>query len=1202
MNKPRAITRVALIAGFFLASLFALVLFVPIFIDSDTVKSRVTSFVVEKTNGLARIEKIDLFWFPRPGVVIRDVAISFDNEIQGTFQQVRLYPSIRHLLTGNLTFSSVTVDGASGIVRLPARNDEPFNVDEMEEKIRAAVRGLALSWPDLNLRIRNGIADIGVAGGRSLMITDVDANLGFAADKLDFTVSAGSNLADRIRVAGEMATTNLASEARLSVENLGLRKAFDLFSAGSGGWVDDGAATVSLKLTALGLKSFSAEIAGSLPSLTLARGTRKTVVKTKDFKAVVTGDDKVFRAAVESLSLVSPPINAAGELIFDRPSSTFTLTLIGNDLNVGMIRESALLLADDISSVQSVFRYLRDGTIPEIRVETRGRSFTEALKNKHAVVKANLRSVKIFVPGPDLDLENISGSLLISAGILQCKECSATLGKAKGRDGALRVGLAGPRGPFHLDIIVESDARELRSLLVRHVKDEAFQKQLSRIRHIDGSLSGRVVLGESLDAISAKLSAVPAALTVSYDPLPYPVSLRGGRFSYENGKIETESLEGAIGRSSFSMLTGSLRTDGTGQFTIQAASVQLDLEQTEHLLRKVETIQAKLGPESSARGKVDFVSISLAGPLDDPSRWAFGGKGKVQGIVVKHALLPAPVAVTQGIFDATHEKLTFADAKIGLLDASMTAGGVVEHWRKPPLRVVATASGTTGERMMAWVQHQMGIPADFMLRPPLEFSSGRVDWRDDSDFSVNGRLTVGHGPRLSIDMERNLRGFIIKNLSIDDGAQSARAMFELDRDKWDIAFSGTVNNRTLNRIFLTAPVSIGLLQGDFAVNAFRKPPFRLSARGTLAAKNFVPPWKGEDAVIEQMVVQGDQTGLSIRSADLHWRRSHISVSGKLAAAQQALQVDMDVSADQMVWEEISATTLPSDNQKEQGSVKLALPPLEGVVRLKSNRFAFGALSWDPLQITAKLTANEISGEIEKSVVCGIRTDGRVTIQKNDQIDLDVRLAVKDGALDATSRCLSSERSNVSGTYSLDARVTGAGKREQLASALSGEFDFVARDGKFVRSAQLDATFDYLNDTGDFNVAFPDLNKEAFPYRFISAKGTLERQIVFAKELIIVASPYSITAMGRADLEQETIDGKGLVTVLLPADKIIKSIPLVGSIVSGSMVGIPVEVTGAFEQPRVSYLSPAALGAEIVNIPVRILKVPLEALQIFTPRQ
>jgi hypothetical protein len=102
------------------------------------------------------------------------------------------------------------------------------------------------------------------------------------------------------------------------------------------------------------------------------------------------------------------------------------------------------------------------------------------------------------------------------------------------------------------------------------------------------------------------------------------------------------------------------------------------------------------------------------------------------------------------------------------------------------------------------------------------------------------------------------------------------------------------------------------------------------------------------------------------------------------------------------------------------------------------------------------------------------------------------LSVRDGALESTTRCLSSEKSDITGTYSLDGHLTGHGKRERLAQTLSGGFDLVARDGKFIRAAGVGATFDYLNRTGDFNVAFPDLNKEAFPYDFISAKGTVER--------------------------------------------------------------------------------------------------------------
>jgi hypothetical protein len=384
------------------------------------------------------------------------------------------------------------------------------------------------------------------------------------------------------------------------------------------------------------------------------------------------------------------------------------------------------------------------------------------------------------------------------------------------------------------------------------------------------------------------------------------------------------------------------------------------------------------------------------------------------------------------------------------------------------------------------------------------------------------------------------------------------------------------------------------------VNASSNPPYQLSARGTLAGKDIVRPLNGEVAVVEQFVLQGYPAGLNIRSADLRWRRSRIAASGKLTAAKDAVNVDMDVAADRLVWDELSEGFGPGDGQKYRGKAVVRLPPLAGVIRLKTNDFAIGGLSWKPLQVTANFTPNGISGELANSVVCGIRTSGPFAVQKNDQIKLDIRLSVQDGDLDATSRCLSSEKSDISGTYSMDARLAGGGNSDRLARSLAGEFDFVARDGKFIRSVGVDATFDYLNQTGDFSVAFPDLNREAYPYRLISAKGTVAGQSILAKEIIVEASPYAIAAQAKADLEQKTIDAKGLVTVLLPANNIIKNIPLVGSIVSASMVGIPIEVAGTFDQPQVSYSSAAALGAEIVNMPLRILKLPFEALHIFTP--
>jgi hypothetical protein len=140
----------------------------------------------------------------------------------------------------------------------------------------------------------------------------------------------------------------------------------------------------------------------------------------------------------------------------------------------------------------------------------------------------------------------------------------------------------------------------------------------------------------------------------------------------------------------------------------------------------------------------------------------------------------------------------------------------------------------------------------------------------------------------------------------------------------------------------------------------------------------------------------------------------------------------------------------------------------------------------------------------------------------------------------------------------------------------------------------------LNESGDFTVNFPDLNKQAFPYRMLTAKGRIEGDSVVNDEIIIQASPLIVTGQGRIDLQRKQVDVNGLVSVALPVHQVIKRIPLVGAIVGGSLVGIPLRVRGSLDRPEVTYLSPGDVGAEILNLPMRILGAPLDAIRLFTP--
>jgi len=282
---------------------------------------------------------------------------------------------------------------------------------------------------------------------------------------------------------------------------------------------------------------------------------------------------------------------------------------------------------------------------------------------------------------------------------------------------------------------------------------------------------------------------------------------------------------------------------------------------------------------------------------------------------------------------------------------------------------------------------------------------------------------------------------------------------------------------------------------------------------------------------------------------------------------------------------------------------LALPPLQGTIRINADHFTLAGFSWTLLQATASFSPDEIKGTIQRGAFCGIGTTGGVNFI-DGEIGLDLSLAVTDGQLESTSLCLTKNRHAISGSYSLQAHVAGKGTTENVLRTLRGAFEFSARNGEFAQSptvdSALEASFDYLNEQKDFNVAFPDLDKESFPFQSISSKGTVEGDTLVGNELIIQSSLFIITGRGRVDLEQKQIDLTGLVTARLPGNRFTRRIPIFGSFLGSSIVGIPVRVTGPLEQPHVTYLSPSAVGAELLDIPRRLLGLPLDAIRLFTP--
>src|SRR5215467_14038032 len=1205
MKNRRIIRWLAGFGGLCVILLFAAAFLLPRVLDSQAVRDKIRAFLLARTNGNVAFENIDLKWLPRPTVVVRRASFSFDDKLSGKIESIQVYPSIWGLLTWQWDISRVEMASPALSVRLSEPGEKPFNIDEIEDQIRSLLASMAAQIPGMILSVRGGSAEIKIGDRPPVAITGLDGRLVAPPDELELQFGSRADVFDSLRVQGRINGKTLTTKGQINVGNLRLQESLASLVPWLHGYVKSGTLNLNLSLTSVGPKNIKAEIDGAVPSLELMRGDRSAAIEGGTFKGAISRDDGTVNIVIERLDIATPRLTTNGELTVGSASPS-QLKLVGKEINVVEVRDWTLKLAGDVGVVDDIFRHLRTGAIPEISVQSSGRSLAEMWKN--IGVNGTLRDGNILTYVLDLNLEDVSGLFVVSGGVIEGKQLSARLGKIQGTDGSILLGLEGKSAPFHLDVMVQSDAAELRPLLLRVIHDEGFQKQLSRLRNVTGDLSGRLILGDRIDSLSANVSVLKAAVEGSYDSIPYPIAIKAGRFEYGGGKIGLDGVSGAIGLSSFSDVTGFLNYQGARQIEISSAKFSLDLAQSKNLLNHFEMFQfqKELRDIGFARGNLDVTSLSLNGPLDEPSRWNFNSTGTLGKIAVKHAKLPGVMNLSGGKFSATSAKFTVSNAKVDLLDASLTIDGSLENPDKAPLSLDATGSGAIGAQMTEWISRQINWPKQLMLRSPLQVSTGRVIWQDGGDVAFQGSITVAGGPQLSVDLVQGFQTLEAKQITITDGRQNARMTLDLKKDYFAFSFNGSLDQQTLNRIFQVPPLEGSLIQGDIEVSAFLEAPLRFNARGRLSGRELRVSLKDQPAVVEFFFLEANQGGLNVRSAELSWRNSHLSVMGTLLAEAKALRLDMNVAADRVVWEEISGIVESEAKGKSNGGISgIVLPPLDGTVRFKADDFTFAGFSLTPLQATASLSANGIRAEIERGDVCGIGTAGRVDFT-NGEIGLDLSFSVADGQLESTSPCLTHNRHALTGSYSLNGQVTGQGAPEKILQSLRGQFDFSARDGQFQPSANVDTalerTFNYLNEKGDFNMEFPDLNREAFPFRSIRFQGTVQGMTLVNDQLVIQSSLYIVSGDGRVDLEHQQIDARGLITVRVPGQRIIGRIPILGPILGlgGSLLGIPVRVVGPLDNPTVTYLSRTDVGSELLNLPVRILGLPLESIRLFTP--
>jgi len=1188
--------------GVFLVLLAAVFILLPRLIDSDRARTRIAKEASTIVGGDVEVRGLDLVYWPHPHVTLRGMKLDIPGAAAGTIRALTVYPRILPLLWGKVLVSDLRIESPAFTVTIPERSETAF-----AEQLRSLLDSMARSTPDLRLVLTDGRVDLSGKGLPPLSFREIEGSAVLLPDGPSLDLSCAGTLWERASVKGRFDAGSLSGAARIVLKGFRPHILEKTLFPGAGTGISDSDVDLDLRLETDGRAKLRAGGDVSLSRMALYRGKRKMELTGGTVQGTLDRDGEKITIALNNLSLETPRILFSGNLFLDEEAGQSRADAQAREVDIAILREQSLAMAGDVPLVREIFSVVHAGTIPVLSFRAEGESAADLGKLKNMEVTGRILDGKINIEAgkADLTIGKIRGDLALRRGFLEASDLEGSLGKHSARRGTIRMGFLGPDPPFHLEALVAADVSELPLLLHQLVPSESFRENLSRVEELSGSARGKLFLGETVKSLKVAVKVDAMNLSGKVHGLPYPLTVSAGQLLYREEETAVSGVKGRFGQTAFSELVGKVRTGDPASLEVRSGTFRLFLDELYPWAREAENPRDFLTKLDSVSGTVALSVNRLEGPLFGPGGWQFDVSGNVERLSLSTPFVPGAIEVPRGSFRATPDTLFFEDVRADVLDASVSASGSLDGYRTGEQSGVVTGGGLIGPKMIRFFYERGKIPPGFTVRPPLEASGFRMEWQKDSLVALGGEFVVGDSVKVSADISRPPGEWVVRNLSLQDRDSRASLSLHWKPESLDLAFDGLLNSETVNRIFVSGVPTGAWLKGNFRTSLRLDDPVRSMALGTLEGKHlaFLQRMK-IPVVIDNVSLSAEGSRVAIQSAGITIGNSPVLLEGEANASPDGLTFEMDAATDGLDWDNLQEA-LPPPQEKAGGAglVKTAEKsawdvPVQGTVRLRAGYFRYGRHTLKPANAEIALGKSGVSLTITESAYCGVLIAGTLRTSPGELL-FELQPAAKGQDIESFYNCLAEEQVHVSGRFDLAGKIEGRIRQgEDPVRSLRGNLDFTARDGRIYRTPFLSRILSLLSVTELFRGRLPDMRKEGLQYRSFTNRG--EIQDGNAMITAVLDGDLPMVGQGKVDLATQEFDLQILVAPTKTTNAVIRKIPVLGYILGGTLVQVPVRVTGTFEDPQVSLLEPAAVARNLLGIAERTFLLPVELIRPVLP--
>lgn len=892
-----------------------------------------------------------------------------------------------------------------------------------------------------------------------------------------------------------------------------------------------------------------------------------------------------------------------------------TATLQARNTDIGQLRRvlTRLLPAADLK----VLEVMRDGTIETVALTTTPADWHPRQWLSALTLEGRLADGHLFIPYVDLDLTEVAGDVTIADGVLTAQRLTARLDETIAEQGRLTLGLLARPLPMELAIDLDADLAGLPSLLTRIIRRPGVTEALGNLQKVRGRASGRLHLDGPVSKLVVNAEANTLSLTIADARLPHPLTIDGGTVRVNSTALAVTGLRGRLQDSTFEQVAAEIDWDREApRLHVSSGAAHLSCDRlwpwvAPHLAERFGEM-----PIDDLKGWVRVTRADIEGPLTDPSRWALQAAGTLDRVQLTVTELSSALTARQGRWALQDRELALTEVRLDFMDAALTGDATFAPMADGPHRITAAIEGTMDAATGRWLHERLKLPEPITLPTPITINHLALERRGTDGIILQGRLSLPDGLVLEGNMDIEPDHFRLHRLDFADAESEGSVAVGFQRDGPDrsVHFQGRLNGSTL------APFGLAPTSGDGSMTGGAQLRWTADAARTVALEGHVEvvDWQTPPAFplplrIHRLTLTGDKTALVLHALDLTWQEQRMFAAGTAATTDQGLVLDLDLSAEAL---DLTALFDKRSEKDHAGQTDAAtdggrpgaawtLPALQGRVRVDLGRLTFRHHYWEPMQ--AIVTWDQDSGllQVDEALLCGISTVGQLSWSA-DGYALTLIPTGRQQTLRYAGGCLTGAPSTerLEGIYDVDGRLTSKSATiAALREHLQGTVEVTIKDGRVYNIAEAGFFTNILSFLQLNNLVrgqIPDMRERDFRYHRLHLRMQIQGERLVIEESDMLADAFNMVGEGTVALDTRQLDLTVLVSPLTTLDSLIRHLPIVGNILQGTLVAIPMGVDGPLSDPRVVPLSPKSVGGRLLGILERTLKTPFRLIEPVLP--